>query len=111
MSYKKSLVLDFDGTIVDHCFPDIGPIKPGAIEAITRLRTKFHIIISSARNSSVFESRSSHDEMVKFIQENNIPHDQIDDGSFGKLPAIAYIDDRAVEFKDNWLEIASRFGV
>ncbi len=37
--------IDFDGTIVDHEFPKIGKLKPGAIRVMKRLQEAGHKII------------------------------------------------------------------
>ena len=37
--------LDFDGTVVEHAYPEIGLPNPGAIEVILKLQKKGHKII------------------------------------------------------------------
>jgi hypothetical protein len=46
--------------------------------------------------------------MIWFLKEAGIPYDEVDDGTKGKPFADFYIDDKAIEFKDNWPEIAAR---
>lgn len=106
---KKTLAIDFDGTIVEHAWPRIGALKKGAKEAITRLYSNYTIIIWTARNNpSLGDVHKSLAEVEKFLKDNNIPFDHIDDGKNGKLVADYYIDDRAIEFRDNWTEIAGK---
>lgn len=97
-----TVAIDFDGTIVDHAFPDIGELKAGAKEAIEKLYEEYEIVISSCRASKLYEeSRKERDfvqEMELFLIENGIPFDRIDRGDEGKVVAVAYIDDRAKEF-------------
>ena len=37
MKSRMIVAIDFDGTLVDHRYPDIGPIVPGAVEWCKRL--------------------------------------------------------------------------
>jgi hypothetical protein len=46
--------------------------------------------------------------MIAFLDANDIPYDEIDDGSKGKPGALYYIDDKAIRFEDNWIDIAAR---
>lgn len=103
---KKTLSIDFDGTIVEHEFPNIGPLIDGAKEALQRLSKKYEIVISSCRASRLFNhpgQKNPHlEEMIEFLDANEIPYDRIDMGNEGKVVAEYYIDDRAITFRDNW---------
>lgn len=106
---KQTLSVDFDGTIVDHAFPLIGGLKPGVKEAITKLKEKYTIVISSCRASQLFNRGKPNkyvEEMRKFLDDNDIPYDRIDEGDEGKIVAVAYIDDRGIRYQDNWAQIA-----
>lgn len=105
--YRKTISVDFDGTIVDHEFPSIGKLKPGVKEALTKLIEDYDIVISSCRSSHMFGgSGNMHfQKMCEFLAENEIPYTRVDAGNEGKVVASAYVDDRAIEFKDNWNEI------
>src|SRR5260370_30416046 len=119
MGVPKLVCVDFDGTIVDFKFPSIGAPKPGVREALTRFRELgYWIVISSCRNARRFPEifqvgnedqpvveRKSYKDMVKFLDDNQIPYDEIDDGSLGKPLAAFYIDDKGIEFRNNWPEI------
>jgi hypothetical protein len=113
---NRDICVDFDGTIVDFAYPHIGKIKPGVKEALTRLKELgYNIIIYSCRTSRYYpetftEARNKVTiaEMIWFLKEAGIPYDEVDDGTKGKPFADFYIDDKAVEFKDNWPEIAAR---
>jgi len=107
---KKTISVDFDGTIVEQAFPKIGKLKPGVKEALTLLSEKYTIVVSSCRTSALFKRGENNpylDEMRAFLDANEIPYDRIDLGNEGKVVAIAYIDDRAISFQDNWSEIAA----
>ncbi len=112
---KRTISIDFDGTIVEHDFPRIGKLKEGAKEAITALKEHYTIVISSCRTSAVFNRKEGaenpyFEQMKSFLDQNEIPYDRIDLGNEGKVVAVAYIDDRAISFRDNWLEIAQSLG-
>lgn len=106
------VVIDFDGTIVEYKYPEIGPLKKDAVRAITLLKESgCYIIITSCRaNSTLYPSLLQRANQLHLIQmfliENGIPFDEVDDGTQGKIVADIYIDDHAIEFKDNWDEIA-----
>jgi len=109
----KTIVIDFDGTICGHAFPEIGEVKPGVKAALEKLRQHFEIVISSCRASKMFRnedgSPSHHvDAMVSWLDWHGIPYDRIDMGDEGKVVATAYIDDRAIRFEDNWEEITDQ---
>jgi len=109
MARRQTVSIDFDGTICEHRFPEIGPIKPGAKEALTRLITTSKRWISSCRASALFKRGPDNpyvDAMEKCLKDNEIPYTRIDRGDEGKVVAIAYVDDRGIRFEDNWPEIA-----
>lgn len=103
------LAVDFDGTIVDWKFPDIGPLKYGVIEALRELKKFCDITIYSSRaNQTLTDRRKYLYEMKEFLDRFGVPYDRIDTGIEGKVIADFYIDDRAIEFKDDWLEVVVR---
>lgn len=122
VSPRYTICIDFDGTIVEHAFPEIGALKPGAKEAITRLHKHYRIVISSCRSSALFkqknppiqipgqgapDGRDYTMEMYDFLLTNGIPFDGIDFGDQGKIVAVAYIDDKGIRYNNNWPEIAN----
>lgn len=114
----KLFVCDFDGTICEHKFPLIGAPKHGVREALQRIRDKgYRIVIWSCRTSKWFPEffldgflaplkRKSVKDMKAFLDEHEIPYDEIDDGSRGKPFGDFYCDDKAIRFEDNWEQIA-----
>jgi len=105
MHTKETIVIDFDGTIVDHAFPYIGPAYPHAIAAIKELHEKYYIVISSCRNNPMIRHQGpidTYQEMINWLDTNGVPYDRIDDGKSGKPIALYYIDDRAIRFAKNW---------
>ena len=102
------LVVDFDGTIVDSAYPDIGKPKPGVKEALQELQAEgYRICIFSARNSNDSDTHKLQ-EMRHALDTYGIPYDIIDEGKSGKPIADYYIDDRAIEFKDDWKAVVER---
>ena len=101
---RPSVCIDFDGTIVDHCFPEIGPMKDGVRDALKKINKTHDIIISSSRNRF---GKNYVDDMENFLIENDIPYDEIDRG-YGKPHAEAYIDDLGIRFT-TWKEVLKQF--
>lgn len=115
---KKTACVDFDGTLCGIDYPRIGPIKPGAKEAMQLLRRLgYYIIISSCRscawNWSEYygdtapthaSERPVYQEMIAWLDKNEIPYDEIDDGTRGKVSADIMIDDKGLRFNNNWDE-------
>ena len=107
------VAIDFDGTIVEHEYPKVGPLKKDSVTGINLLKELgCYIIITSCRTSSKlhpgFVERIKQKQLIEeFLTENDILFDEVDDGSQGKVVADVYIDDHAIRFEDNWLEFYS----
>lgn len=120
----KVICVDFDGTIFDFDYPDIGPIKSGVRDALTRLRDAgWWVVISSCRTKQQRFLMSETDAdgnpvdtpfgsaqlMADLLDEYGVPYDEI---SVADKPyARYYVDDRAVRLGcphcgSNWPEIA-----
>ncbi|MBM4047176.1 MAG: hypothetical protein FJ279_18895 [Planctomycetes bacterium] len=109
-----AIVVDFDGTICEHQFPDVGPPKMGVKEALERFRQLgLRIIIHSVRTASYWREAAKQDPSLdpdrqaqlirNYMAEHQLPFDEI--LMADKPLAIAYIDDNAIRFEDNWWEI------
>ncbi len=100
------IAVDFDGTIVNHEYPHIGPLKEGAEKALRAFRKAGHKII-------IWTCRHSENEKAvrDFLTKENIPFDTINmpipgsDLGTRKLYADIYIDDKGIRYSDNWDEI------
>jgi hydroxymethylpyrimidine pyrophosphatase-like HAD family hydrolase len=104
---KKRLVLgiDFDGTIVEEAFPNIGAIKPKTVELMQEAMDKGHLVIVWTARSMKAES-----DAIDFLNDNNIPYHYVNEnpedpyyirGEQGrKIFCDYYLDDRAVNIKD-----------
>ncbi|OPJ58103.1 hypothetical protein [Clostridium oryzae] len=97
MRNKRTIVFDFDGVIHKYNSGwkgvDVIPDEPveGIRDVIADLRKDYRVTVVS--------SRCSRDEGVKavkqWLKDNDI---QVDEVTGVKVPAIAYIDDRAINF-------------
>lgn len=116
---RPCIAVDFDATLCDSAFPACGPMMPKAKEALTAFRNMgFLILIYSCRtchwhyklfpmsdpNQPVME-RPHVIAMKEWLDANEIPYDEIDDGSRGKPWADYYIDDKGVRFT-NWVVVS-----
>lgn len=111
----KKVCVDFDGTLFPWgpLFNENAPPEPGAVEAMKAFADAgWHIVIFTSRMNRQWlqDSGESRDEHYRYIRDllrkNNIPFDRI----LGeKIPAQAYIDDKAIEYTGtNWDAIKER---
>lgn len=110
----KVAVIDFDGTLCKFAFPDVGPIEPNVKQALETLKAAGYTIkIHSCRTATYWnrpDEQKEHILLIKnFILEHGLPCDElITSPSMNKPIAEVYIDDRAIRYENNWLEIARR---
>lgn len=110
--HEKIVIIDFDGTLCKFAFPDVGPIEPhvrGALETLKR--AGYTIKIHSCRTATFWgqeDEREAHILAIKnFVLENGLPCDEIITAeNMDKPIADVYIDDRAIKYENNWLQIA-----
>ncbi len=105
-----TIAVDFDGTIVEHKYPAIGPEKPEAIDTLIRLADDgHHIILWSVREGHLL------DEAVNFCRERGLEfyavNSETPDDSWTrnnvprKITADIYIDDRNLGGLPDWEQI------
>lgn len=121
--------IDFDGTLVEHQFPEIGKLKPYALEVLKEMQKRgWHLILNTCREDTG-QDRKYLTEAVEFMKSNGIEfrsvnENHIDDdfrksGPRRKVYAKIYIDDRNFGGFPGWDTIAfmlldmriGRFGV
>lgn len=101
------IAVDFDGTIVQHRYPDIGPEIPFAIEVLKKLQQEKHLLILwTVREGSLLE------EAVQFCRKrgltfyavnSNYPEERGEHEGFSrKLKADLFIDDRNLGGLPDW---------
>lgn len=100
------VAVDFDGTLCEHRFPEIGEIKPqhrNVIDYVRKLKSEGAMIILWTCREDIFE-RNYLTEAVEWCTHNNIPIDFVNEypnpdfGGFAarKVCADLYIDDKAL---------------
>lgn len=104
---KGTICIDFDGTIYSYesgwLGPDVLPDAPlkGAKEAIDELKKKYNIAIFSVRANDEKGMQGIKDWMSK----HNIYFDTV----IGNKPnGFVFIDDRSIEFNNNWNEMVDK---
>jgi hydroxymethylpyrimidine pyrophosphatase-like HAD family hydrolase len=103
------IAIDFDGTIVEHQYPEIGRIRPFAFETLQALQSKKHrLILWTHRSGQLLE------EAVEFCRANgiefyavnkNYPEETWSEHDSRKIFADMYIDDRNLGGIPSWGEI------
>jgi len=73
-----TISIDFDGTIVDHEFPDIGPLLPGALKTIRKLQDNGHKIIMWTCRDGEYLVKA-----VEFMADHDISFDAINQNPLG----------------------------
>lgn len=94
------IAVDFDGTIVEHCFPEIGAPIPDAIETLRKLQNDGHRLILWT-----FRSGRELEEALKYCASRNLyfyaancnyPNEAFNGNKSRKIAADIFIDDRNV---------------
>ncbi|MFW5804928.1 MAG: BT0820 family HAD-type phosphatase [Bacteroidales bacterium] len=98
MEGSLRIAVDFDGTIVDHNYPDIGKPLPGAFETLKALSEQGHkLILWTFRDGDPLQ------EAIDFCMENGImfwavnmsfPKEEFNIYMSRKINAEVYIDDK-----------------
>ena len=96
------IVLDFDGTVVKHRYPDIGE-DVGAIPVLRRLVKNGHRLILCSMRSRNSDGVDTLQPAIQWFKDNNIPlyginenPDQKEWTSSPKIYGEIYIDDAAI---------------
>jgi hypothetical protein len=110
---KKIIAVDFDGTIVEHKFPHIGQLQPGAKRVLNKWHDEgIQVIIWTCRNQVAPEWGPNADlsAVRKFLENNDIKFATINEQAPGigfrmhspKVYADMYIDDRNLGGFPGW---------
>lgn len=103
------IAIDFDGTIVEDAYPDIGKPMLFAFETMKELQRQRHqLILWTYRSGTELE------EAVEFCRENGVefyavnqsyPEEQFDVESSRKIHAHVFIDDRIIGGFPGWSKV------
>ena len=110
----KIAIIDFDGTLCKFAFPDVGPVEPNVKIALETLQQAGYIIkIHSCRTATYWnqeDERRVHIQLIQdFMKQHKLPYDElVMSVTMDKPIADVYIDDRAIKYNNNWLEIAKK---
>lgn len=103
-----TIAVDFDGTIVEHCYPHIGKEKPFAVQTLKQLIADGHqLILWSVREGRLL------DEAVEWCKNHGLefyavnkdyPEEERDKNNHysRKLKADCWIDDRNIGGLPDW---------
>lgn len=96
------VLVDFDGTICEFRYPNLGPPIPGARDFLNTLKERgLDIVVWSSRSSAQYRTRAERVQVKKeienWLRRNAMPFDEVDMGDVGKRLALAYVDDRGVQ--------------
>lgn len=104
------IAIDFDGTIVENSYPDIGTPKLSVINAIKAMQEAGHeFILWTCRDGELL------DQAVQFLEQQGLHFTKINqdsdyhlnayEGTPRKIGADLYVDDKALS-PDSFVEIA-----
>lgn len=105
-----TIAVDFDGTIVEHRYPAIGPEKPFAIDTLKYLCAQRHkLILWTVREGELLDEAVAYCKSrgLEFYAVNkNYPEEKpTHEGYSRKLQADLFIDDRNLGGLPDWGEI------
>lgn len=107
------IAVDFDGTIVENCFPEIGEERPFAVDVLRKLREEEHhvLILWTVRNGAYLE------DALRWCEERGLVFDAVNSHCFEdgeafsaveysqKVNAHLFIDDRNLGGVPDWTTI------
>ena len=101
------IAVDFDGTIVEHCYPAIGPEKPFAIDTLKYLCAQRHkLILWTVREGELLDEAVAYCKSrgLEFYAVNKDYPEETDqhDNYSRKLKADLFIDDRNIGGLPDW---------
>lgn len=108
-SKKLTIAVDFDGTLVEEKYPEIGKEKEDAFEVLIRLHNDGHrLLLWTYRHGRTLREAIEFCKQkgVEFYAVNkNFPEEEYDTSVPRKLLADIYIDDRNIGGMLEWEEI------
>lgn len=109
-----TIAVDFDGTIVEHKYPEIGKEKPFAIQCLKQLQQEGNrLILWTSREDKLLEEALEfcHSRGLDFYAVNsNQPEEALFKRHSSKVIADVYIDDHNLGGIPEWGEIYAMIG-
>lgn len=106
---RRVIAIDFDGTIVESKYPEIGRERPFAFQTMRALQEKgFLLILWTCRTGQLLDDAVElcRKNGVEFYSVNsNFVNDDATEGYMRKVDADIYIDDRNIGGIPSWGEI------
>jgi hypothetical protein len=68
MKRKFTIYLDFDGTVVEHAYPQIGSMNPGSIDVVKKLQNSGHEIILNTYRADLKDGTL--EEAITFLESS-----------------------------------------
>lgn len=95
---KKTICVGFDGVLNEYGYEerDLGEPLTGSKEFIKELRKKYKVVILTIRPK---------EQVIDWLNNNGFPSMKVTNR---KIPAVVYIDDRAIQFNGNYKKVISR---
>ncbi len=104
-----TIAVDFDGTIVEHKYPEIGKEKPFAIQTLRTLQQEGNrIILFTSREGELLDDAVAycHKKGLDFFAVNsNQPANALFSRQTSKVIADVYIDDKNLGGLPDWTDI------
>ncbi len=103
------IAIDFDGTVVEHAYPEIGKEKLFAFQTLKELEKRGVLLILWT-----FRTGKELEDAVEFCRKNgvefyavnkNYPEEIVDDSVSRKIDADIYIDDKNLGGFPGWSEV------
>jgi len=106
---KLTIAVDFDGTIVEHRYPEIGEIIPGAFDVLRELQENGHrLILWTVRDGidlkNAVDFCLDHGIMFYAVNESH-PNEEFNKYISRKVDADIFIDDRNIGGFLGWEKI------
>lgn len=92
---KKTICVDFDGVLNEYNGYEegnLGEPLSASKEFIRQLRKKYKVVILTSRPK---------EQVIDWLNNNGFPSMEVTDR---KIPAVAYIDDRAIQFNGSYIQ-------
>jgi len=110
------VLIDFDGTLAEFEYPELGDPRPGALEFVqwivdSGLRPVIWSSRMSRSHNSEAKCRAETERLRRWLKKHNFPAEcSIDTGVVGKRLALCYLDDRGVACDDSvpWAQVRQR---